>query len=111
MPVTNDGRTVTQVVVTQAGAGATDLVAAPGAGFRIHVVGIFIVLDAAGSIKFTEGTGPTDLTGVITVATNGSLNMFSDSNWPVLSTNTTGVKLSMTTATGKAFGWIRYYVE
>lgn len=111
MPVTNEGRTISQVVVNQGAAGATDLVTAPGAGQRIHVTHIFLVLDAAGTIKFTEGTGPTDLTGVMPIALNGQLNLVADSPYPILSTQTAAAKLSITTATGKAQGWIRYYVE
>jgi hypothetical protein len=109
MPVHSYNRTITQVAVTQGAAGSTDLVAIPGAGIKIYVVSIVITLDAGGSIKFTEGTGPTDLTGVIPVAANGGFVVLGDSEAPVLQTNTANSKLSIVTATGKAFGWIRYF--
>jgi hypothetical protein len=104
------GRTITQVPVTQGAAGTTDLVAAPGAGLKIYVVSVVLTLDAAGSIKFTEGTGPTDLSGVIPVAINSGFVVLGDAECPVLQTNTANAKLSMVTATGKAFGWLRYFV-
>lgn len=77
---------------------------------RIYVVGFFIALDLAGSIKFTEGTGPTDLTGVIPIATSNYIDVWADGNEPVIATNTANAKLSITTVTGKAFGWLRYYI-
>lgn len=110
MPVSNLNRTITQIVVTQAGAGSTDLVAIPGAGLRIFVVSIVLILDAAGTVKFTEGTGPTDLTGAIPVATNGGFVVTGNGYDPVLQTNTANSKLSMVSATGKAFGWLRYFI-
>src|SRR5262245_15812829 len=106
------GRTITQIVISQGAAGATDLVTAPGAGLRIYVVSFAITLDAAGTLKFTEGTGPTDLTGAMPVAQNGCFVVGDgDNNSPVLNTVTANSKLSIVTATGKAFGWLRYFID
>lgn len=111
MPVSSYARQLTQVSVAQGAAGATDLVVAPGAGARIYVVKIVLALDAAGTIKFTEGTGPTDLTGAIPVSANGGFVVIGTNGEPVLQTNTQNSKLSITTVTGKAQGWIAYYLD
>lgn len=111
MPHKNIARTITQVAVTQGAAGALDLVAIPGAGLKIYVVSIVLVGDAAGTVKFTEGTGPTDLTGAIPLAANGGFVVISNDDTPILATNTANSKLSLVSATAKVFGWIRYFVD
>ena len=109
MPVQSQNRTITQVSIAQGAAGTTDLVAAPGAGFKIYVVTIVILMDVAGTIKFTEGTAPTDLTGALTVGTTSGFVITGSGIAPVMQTNTANSKLSIVSATGKATGWIRYF--
>lgn len=103
------GRSVSRAVVNQGAAGQTDLVALV-TGQRIYVVGAYIDLDAAGSLTFNSGTGPTAISGVIPIAINGGfvLPVDVDNPW-----NFTGVgeKLGILTATGKAQGWILYYTD
>jgi hypothetical protein len=113
MPVTSANRTMIQVAVNQSGAGSTDLVAAPGAGARIYVVTIVLSNShsAAGTFKFTEGTGPTDLTGEMQMAAaGGGIVAIGNGIDPVLHTNTANAKLSVVTATGFVDGWIRYFL-
>lgn len=110
MPSAFQNRTTTQVVLTQAGAGSTDIVAAPGAGLRIYVVRIVFTMSATGTVKFTEGTGPTDITGTLDIATAGGMVVVGDGFQPVLYTPTTNSKLSIVTATGQAEGWLHYFV-
>jgi hypothetical protein len=103
-------RTITQVAIDQSGAGTTDLVAAPGAGLRIYVVVLVVTLSAAGTIRFTEGTGPTNLTGDMPLATGGGFVVLGDGYNPILQTNTANSKLSIVSATGFADGYLRYFV-
>lgn len=102
-------RTITQVAISRTAGTAQDLVAAPGARLKIYVVNIVVVLSAAGTITFREGTGPTDLTGAITVGDTGGF-VVGNGESVVLQTNTANAKLSIFPATGNATGWIRYYV-
>ena len=110
MPISFQNRTITQVAIDQGGAGSTDLVAAPGAGLKIYVVTIVVSLAAAGTVRFTEGTGPTNLTGDVDLAVAGGYVTIGDGINPVLQTNTAGDKLSIVSTGGAANGWIRYFV-
>lgn len=101
-------RSITQVAITGS-AGAVDLVAAVS-GLKIYVVQLVLGLDAAGTLKFTEGTGPTDLTGVIEVLADSPF-VLGNGSGVVLQTNTAGVKLGVTTATGAPRGYLRYFVQ
>lgn len=49
------------------------LVAAQGVGIKIRVLAFFLVAAAAATAKFQSGTGGTDLTGNMTMATGVSL--------------------------------------
>lgn len=112
MPITT-GRTTTQIAIAQgATPGTTDLVAAPGAGLKIYVTLICFTDTAAGTIKFTEGTGPTDLTGAMSFAANGGMVPIGDGESVVLQTNTANSKLSIVSAGAGsgANGWLRYYI-
>ena len=111
MPLATLNRTINQVIITQGGAGSLDLVAAPGAGLRVYVVAIVVTLSAGGTLKFTEGTGPTDLTGTMNIAANGGLVISGDAASPILHTNTANAKLSLVSATGVAQGYIRYFID
>jgi hypothetical protein len=110
MPIVTYNRTVTQVPITQGGAGALDIVAAPGVGLKVYVTQFFVILDAAGSVTFNEGTGPTALTGVMPIAINGFIGR-GDGTSVILQTNTANAKLTMTSVTGKMFGWLTYFVD
>lgn len=106
------GRTVTQVAINAAAGTPQDLVAAPGAALKIYVVSIVFTVDTTATlVKFTEGTGPTDLTGAMEFADQGGLVVLSGaSDYPVLQTNTANAKLSISATVGAAKGWIRYFV-
>lgn len=110
MPQFTFGRTITQLAITQGAAGALDLVAAPAAGGRIFVVQLALSAAGAGSVKFTEGTGPTDLTGAIVLATGVPL-VLGDGNGVVLETKTAAAKLSLTSATAAVTGYLRFYID
>jgi hypothetical protein len=103
--------TAVQVAINAAAGTPQQLVAAPGSRLKIYVLTIVVVLDVAGTVKFTEGTGPTDLTGALTLGdTSGFVVTSGDGDDPVLQTNTANAKLSIASVTGSATGWIRYYV-
>lgn len=108
MPVWHSNRTITQLSVSTT-AGTLDLVAAQ-AGQKIYVVGFVLCLDAAGTLQFTEGTGPTALTGAFELLADSPFGVHGDGMNPVLQTNTAGAKLSLVTATGNPRGYIRYFV-
>jgi hypothetical protein len=111
MPAPFSGRTVTQVAISAAAGTPQDVVAAPGAGLKIYVVNIVLLVDTANTIvKFTEGTGPTDITGAMELADNGGLVVGGSPDAPVLQTNTAGAKLSVSATVGAAKGWLRYFV-
>lgn len=111
MPTAFLGRTVSQVAINAAAGTPQDLVAIPGAGLKIYVVKIVFIVDTANTIvKFTEGTGPTDLTGAMEFADNGGVVAIGDGVNPVLQTNTANSKLSISSTVGASRGWIRYFV-
>lgn len=93
--------------IAQGAAGATT-VATPAAGQKVYVTGIFVTLDAAGTIKFGETAG--DLTGTLNVGgTSAPPLAVTNGSHPILWTTTAGEALTLTTATGKAQGWITFY--
>lgn len=110
MPIQFLNRSITQVAIDQSGAGSTDLVAAPGVGLKVYVVSIVVSLSAAGTVRFTEGTGPTNLTGDLDLAIAGGFVSIGNGVDPILQTNTANAKLSITSTGGAANGWIRYFI-
>lgn len=110
MPDYSNNRTILQVAIDQGAAGSTDLVAAPGAGLKVYVVTVVVSLSAAGTVRFTEGTGPTNLTGDLDLAVAGGWVSIGDGINPVLQTNTANSKLTITSTGGAANGWIRYFI-
>ena len=110
MPDSSYNRTITQSIVTQGAAGALDLVAIPGLGARIYVVSFYFAATGVGTVKFTEGVGPTDLTGVIPFVAGVPLQQVGTAAEPVFATNTANSKLSFVTVTLPLTGWIRYFV-
>ena len=108
MPVSFQNRTVAQVAINQTAAGTDDLIAAV-AGLKIYVVTVVVSLAAAGTIKFQEGTGPTDITGEIPLAAGGGFVVTGGADSVALQTNVAGNKLSIVTTGGAADGWLRYF--
>ena len=102
------GRNVTQAAISAAAGSNSDLVTAT-AGQYIYVLFLVVTLTAAGTIKFTEGTGPTDITGDMTVVQGSGFVIKGDADYPVLWTPTIGVKLGITPTTGNARGWLAYF--
>lgn len=109
MPQYTYNRTITQVAIDQAGAGSTDVVAAPGTGLRIFVVGYVVGITANGTIVWNEGTGPTALSGAIPVAANSGL-VVGNGAAVILQTNTANSKLTLTSTGGAVDGYLRYFV-
>lgn len=109
MPIASANRSITQAVINATAGTPQDLVAIPGAGMKIYVVTIVLSMSAAGTIKFTEGTGPTDLSGAISLGTAVPLALIGSDEQIVLQTNTANSKLSIAPVTGNATGWIRYF--
>lgn len=90
--------------ISQGAAGTTSIVTGV-ANQIIYVMAICLTLDAAGTIKFTEVAG--DITGAIPIALDGGFSIASVK--PILWTSTAGEDLKITTATGKAQGWLTYF--
>lgn len=55
-----------------------DLVAAAGVGLRIQVINYVLVAGGTVNVKFTSGTGPTDLTGPMPLVVNSGVSANSD---------------------------------
>ena len=89
---------LTYVSVAQSGAGTTELAAAV-TGQKHKVMGAVLVMDAAGSIKFTDAG---DLTGAMDLAANAGF-VLPNNSLPYLQT-ARGSALSLITTTGKADG-------
>lgn len=89
--------------VAQGAAGTTALVT-PGATQKVYVTGIFLTLDAAGTVKFTETAG--DITGAMNVGGAAAPPFMMSSDHPILWTSAAGEVLSLVTVTGKANGWL-----
>lgn len=97
----------TEASISQGAAGTTTIVAGV-AGKKIYVTGMFFTLDAAGTIKFTEVAG--DLTGTLNQGGAAAPPIAVEADHPLLWTSTAGEDLKITTATGKAQGWVTYFI-
>lgn len=97
----------TVLAVAQGAAGTTTLVT-PGSAQKVYVTGMYLTLDAAGTLKFTEVAG--DLTGTLNMGGTAAPALAAFAEHPLLWTSTPGEALKITTATGKAQGWISYFV-
>jgi hypothetical protein len=95
-------RTLTYVAVAQGGAGTTALIAADTSQ-KHKVLGCALIMDAAGTLKFTDGTD--DLTGAMSIAANGGF-VLPASNEYYLTTNASNRALNIVTVTGKASGFV-----
>jgi hypothetical protein len=105
-PLNGSFYATTTAPIAQGAAGTTSIVVGV-AGKKIYVTGLFLTLDAAGTAKFTEVAG--DLTGAMSAggASAPSLTVFG--HRPIIWTTTAGEDLKITSATGKAAGWVRYF--
>ena len=104
-PLSGDFNETAVAKISQGGAGNTSVVTGV-TGKKIYVTFISLTLDAAGTIKFLETAG--DLTGTLNLAQNGGIVAGSGLR-PILWTSTAGEDLQITTATGKAQGWLTYF--
>lgn len=91
----------------QGAAGTTDLIAAPGAGKVIKVLGYVIASSAAGTVKLIDST-PTDITGAMPIAANGSIVVQGRHQVGVCAANT---KLQLVSATGACKGNVTYIID
>lgn len=106
-PLSSGFYETTRVSISQGAAGTTSIVTGV-TGKKVYVTGIFLTLDAAGTIKFTEVAG--DLTGTLNMGGTGAPPLAFAADHPVLWTSTAGEDLKITTVTGKAQGWVTYFV-
>lgn len=105
---TGQGQTLLFGSIAQGAAGTTQLVAA-NATKKVKLVSYSVVLDAAGSFKFTDGTA--DLSGAYPVAQNGGLVEVGQPSAHLTETQAINRPLNIVTVTGKAFGRFSYFLE
>lgn len=105
---TGQGKGLLFAAISQGSAGTTQLVAA-GASTKVKVVSYLIVLDVAGSFKFTDGA--VDLTGAVPVAANGGAAIAGQPSAHLFETAAVNRPLNIVTVTGKAFGHFSYFIE
>jgi hypothetical protein len=107
-PATGEGKTLLFASVAQGAAGTTAIVAAD-ATKKVKVVSYMIVLDAAGSFKFNDGT--VDLSGAVPVLISGGVGLAGAPSAHIMETAAVNRPFNIVTVTGKAFGHISYYLE
>lgn len=105
-PLSPSFQETSSAAVAQGSAGTTSIVTGVS-GKQIYVTFVSLTLDAAGTLKFTETAG--DLSGPLSIAQNGGI-VAGNGSRAVLWTTTAGEDLKITTATGKANGWVNYFV-
>lgn len=93
--------TLETVVIDQGGAGTTQLRAAPSAENTIRVINYTVVLSAAGTVAFSDGTDW--LTGDMPLDTNGGISANGDLYNPLFFGGK-GRPLSITSTGGSAHG-------
>ena len=103
---TSNGKTLTYVPVAQGAAGTTVLVAASPSN-KHKIVGCFLTMSAAGTLKFTDGVG--DLTGALDVAASGGF-VLPTSSFPYQQTATNSA-LNLVTTIGLAKGVVIILTE
>jgi len=96
-----------EAAIAQGSAGTTSIVTGV-AGKKVYVTGYSITLDAAGTLKFTEVAG--DLSGTFNLGGAAAPALTVESNHPIIWTSTAGEDLKITTGTGKANGFLTYYI-
>ena len=97
----------TDVSVAQGAAGTTVLAAASGSN-KHKVIGCVLIMDAAGTLKFNDGT--VDLSGAMSLAANGGF-VLPTSILPFTETAAVNRPLNLITATGKASGVVAILTE
>ena len=106
-PEINAGKTVTYVAVAQGAAGTTELAAADIT--KTHkLLGAVLVMSAAGTLKFTDGTD--DLSGAMDIAANGGFTAPA-SNFAYLETGAVNRALNLVTTVGAAKGMVIILTE
>lgn len=103
----------TAVISISAGTSADIVAAVPNK--RIRVIGVTVLTNTAGTLKFCSGTGPTDITGAMPCAANGgfsatsSLRTASGEFAPLFET-AAGEKLSIVSSVSANVGGFLTYV-
>ena len=98
---------VQRVSVNQAAAGTTEVVAAPGAGYHIEVVGYVLSMTPAGTGQWKSAT--TELSGNMPLSAAHSSVMGSE-DLPLL-VCAANEALNLVTVTGAADGFVLYQIE
>lgn len=106
-PSTSAGKTIAYVSVSQSSAGTTQLAAASGSN-KHKVVGCVLVMDAAGTLKFTDSSG--DLSGAMSLAANAGF-VLPSSLFPYLETGAVNRSISIVTANGAVKGVVALLTE
>ena len=106
LAATSGGKTLTYIPVNQGAAGSTVL-AASSSGNKHKIVGAVLTMSAAGTLKFTDGSG--DLTGPMDIAASGGF-VLPTSQYPYQETAATSA-LNLVTATGAARGVVIIVTE
>ena len=106
-PATGFGKAITFVAVSQGAAGTTVLAAA-SASNKHKILACALVMDAAGTLKFNDGT--VDLTGAMSIAINGGF-VLPSGFVPYTETAATNRPLNLITATGAAKGFVAILTE
>lgn len=106
-PDINAGLDVTYVSVAQGAAGTTVLAAA-SVDKKHKLLGAVLVMDAAGTLKFTDGVD--DLSGPMAIAANGGFTA-PISHFPYTETGAVNQALNLVTTTGAASGFVVILTE
>ena len=107
-PDIGQGKTLLFGSFAQGAAGTTTLVAADASN-KIKLVSYVFVLDAAGTLKFSDSVG--DLSGAFPVAANGGVASLAQPSSHLLETAAINRPLQIVTTGGKAFGHFSYFKE
>jgi len=106
---TYSGKTVNRAVVSAAAAGTLVLAAISGSN-KHKVVGAVLTMDVAGTLKFTSGAGPTNLTGAMSIGATGGFVLPTNLMCPYVET-AAAEALSLVTTTGTTNGVVLYITE
>ena len=106
-PTTYNGKALTYVSVDQGAAGTTVLAAASALN-KHKILGCFLVMDAAGTLKFNDGT--VDRSGAMSIAANGGF-VLPTSIIPFAETAAINRPLNLITTAGKAAGTVVILTE
>lgn len=106
-PTTYNGKALTYVSVDQGAAGTTVLAAASALN-KHKILGCFLVMDAAGTLKFNDGT--VDRSGAMSIAANSGF-VLPTSIIPFAETAAINRPLNLITTAGKAAGTVVILTE